>query len=117
MNKDVWDRLIQFSLDHETISNEQEQLEWIAREPTNAAPFYNLAQLRRMQYKPEEGLALLLHAASLDASYAPAHIALAELYAVKGDYRSAWKHALLGEQYGDPQAVRMLERHAIARPS
>ena len=44
---DLWDDLIQHSLDHETLVNEQEQLEWIAREPSNAHPFYNLAQLRR----------------------------------------------------------------------
>jgi hypothetical protein len=117
MNKHVWQNLIQFSLDHETLVNEQEQMEWIAREPANAVPFYNLGQLRRMQYKPEEGLALLLHAISLDAAYAPAHVGLAELYAVKGDYKAAWNHALLAEQAGTPQAVEMLERHNIPRSS
>ncbi len=113
---DLWDDLIQHSLDHETLVNEREQLEWIAREPGNAIPFYNLAQLRRMQYKQEEGLALLLHAVSLDAACAPAHVSLAEIYAVKGDYRAAWKHAVAAAQAGNARAVEMLERHRIARP-
>lgn len=112
---DVWDDLIQFSLDHETVVNEQEQLEWIGREPQNPQPFYNLAQLRRMQYKQDEGLALLLHAVALDGTHAPAHVALAEIYAVKGDYSSAWNHALTAEGRGDNTAVGMLERHRIPR--
>ena len=112
---DVWDDLIQHSLDNETVVNEQEQLEWIGREPNHPQPFYNLAQLRRMQYKRDEGLALLLHAIALDPMHAPAHVALAEIYAVKGDYPAAWKHALAAEQAGNDTAVRMLQRHAIPR--
>ena len=54
---ELWDDVVQHALDHETLVNEQEQMEWIAREPSNARPFYNLAQLRRMQYKQDEGLA------------------------------------------------------------
>ncbi len=113
---ELWDDVVQHALDHETLVNEQEQMEWIAREPSNARPFYNLAQLRRMQYKQDEGLALLLHAVSLEASYAPAQVALAEIYAVKGDYRAAWKHAVAAEQSGSAQAVEMLERHGIEKP-
>ena len=112
---DVWNDLIQFSLDHETTVNEQEQLEWIGREPGNPQPFYNLAQLRRMQYKQDEGLALLLHAAALCPTHAQAHAALAEVYAVKGDYPAAWKHALAAEQAGNSAAVHLLQRHGIPR--
>ncbi|MBL8179571.1 MAG: hypothetical protein JNK48_33135 [Bryobacterales bacterium] len=113
---EAFDDLIQFSLDHETLANESEQLEWIAREPANAQPFYNLAQLRRMQYKQDEGLALLLHAIALQPTHAPAHVALAEIYAVRADYRAAWTHALAADEAGHPAALQMLERHRIPRP-
>ena len=72
--------VIEFALDHETRLHMDEQLAWIAREPQNPRPYYNLAQLYRMQWKQEEGLGLLLESVRLDDTYAPAHAALAEIY-------------------------------------
>ncbi|HZT33322.1 MAG TPA: tetratricopeptide repeat protein [Bryobacteraceae bacterium] len=101
------------ALDHETARHIREQLEWIAREPANARPYYHLAQLYRVQGKQDEALALLLEAVCLDASLAPAHVALAEIYAVRADYPAAWRHARAAQQHGDPQAVALLSRHGI----
>jgi hypothetical protein len=66
-----------------------------------------------MQWKVEEGLALLLHAVALDPSLADAHVALTEVYAVREDYRAAWKHARLAEAAGNRRGVELLERHRL----
>jgi tetratricopeptide (TPR) repeat protein len=109
----LWRKTADLALDHETQQHVREQREWIAREPLNAVPYYNLAQLYRMQWKPQEGLALLLEAVRLDPVYADAHAALAEMYAVSGDYRAAWRHAKLAAENGNPRGVEMLNRHGI----
>jgi len=109
-----WRReVIDFALDNETQRHVDEQREWIAREPANALPYYNLAQLYRIQSRQEESLGLLLQAVHLDPSLAKAHVALAEIYAVKDDAKAAWRHARLAEQNGDRQAVDLLQRHQV----
>jgi tetratricopeptide (TPR) repeat protein len=109
-------QVIDFALDHETRRQIREQMEWIAREPLNARPYYHLAELYRIQSKQSEALALLLEAIRLDPGLAPAHIALAQIYAVQGDYRAAWRHARLAGQFGDSDAVKLLERQRIPPP-
>lgn len=108
-----WRQWIDHALDNETRQSEDEQLAWIAREPSNARPYYHLAQLRRMQYKPQEGLALLLEAVRLDPQFGEAHAALTEMYAVTGDSRAAWRHARLAAQSGVPRAVELLQRYGV----
>jgi Tfp pilus assembly protein PilF len=56
----------------------------------------------------------MLHAVQLDPKFAAAHASLAEIYAVRGDYPAAWRHARLAERAGDPRAVALLERHNVA---
>lgn len=109
----LWDQLVNTALDHETLQHESEQLAWIAREPNNAQPYYNLAQLRRMQWKVEEGLGLLLEAVRLSPAFSEAHVALTEIYAVRGDYRAAWRHARAAEAQQCATGVELLRRHGI----
>lgn len=109
----IWRETIDFALDHETLAHEREQLEWIAREPANAHPYYHLAQLRRMQWKQDEGLALLLEAVRLDPGFGDAHVALTEIYAVRSDYNAAWRHARAAQTAGNSRGVELLERHGI----
>lgn len=103
--------LIDFALDQETASHIREQTEWIAREPANPRPWYNLAQLYRMQSKQEEALGLLLEAVRLDEAFADAHVALAEIYAVREDYEAARRHAHKAQEYGNPRAIDLLRRY------
>jgi tetratricopeptide (TPR) repeat protein len=110
----LWNELINHALDHETLQHEQEQLAWIAREPANPRPYYNLALLRRMQWKEDEGLALLLEAIRLSPEFSDAHVALTEVYAVRGDYAAARRHAQAAEQHGRPEGTELLRRHGIA---
>jgi len=106
--------LIDFALDHETRRQMEEQVAWIAREPANPRPYCHLAQFYRMNGRPDEALGLLLEAVRLDPAYGEAHAALAEIYAVRGDDRAAWRHARVAEEHGEPRAAGMLRRHGIA---
>jgi thioredoxin-like negative regulator of GroEL len=107
------DEVIQPTLDAETQAQIAEQLHWIAREPGNARPYYHLAQFYRMEGRQEEALGLLLEAVRLDETLAGAHTSLAEVYAVRGDYGAAWRHARAAERNGETSAVEMLTRHGI----
>jgi tetratricopeptide (TPR) repeat protein len=112
-----WRRdVIDFALDHETRKQMEEQIAWIEREPSNARPYYHLAQFYRICNKSEEARGLLLEAVRLDPAFADAHVSLAELYAILGEYRSAWNHARAAEQNGRPDAADLLTRYAIPEP-
>ena len=104
--------VIDFALDHETQRHIEEQLAWIAREPSNAQPYCNLAQLYRINGKQEEALGLLLESVRLDNNLAEAHASLGELYAIRGDYDAAWKHARKAEENGDARVVGLLKRYS-----
>lgn len=106
--------LIDFALRQETEKHICEQMEWIARDPENATPYYNLAQLYRIEGRAEEALGLLLEAVRLDTGFAGAHVALAEMYAVKGDYPAAWKHARSAESSGNSAGIELLSRYGVA---
>jgi cytochrome c-type biogenesis protein CcmH/NrfG len=106
-----WRKDVDFSLDHETRRQMDEQLAWIAREPSNAKPYYHLAQFYRMNGRPEEALGLLLEATRLDPSFADAHISLAQLYAIRADYPAAQHHARLAADLGNCRAMELLHRY------
>ena len=106
-------QVIQPALDHETQQHIAEQRAWIEREPDNARPYYHLAQLYRIDQRADEALGLLLEAVRLDESFAEAHVALAEMYIVRGDDRAAWRHARSAERGGNPRAVELLQRYKI----
>jgi thioredoxin-like negative regulator of GroEL len=105
--------VVDFALDHETRRQMEEQRAWIAREPTNPRPYYQLAQFYRMNGKPEEALGLLLESVRLDEAFAEAHTSLAEMYAVSGDFAAAWRHARAAGRNGMSQAAEMLTRHGV----
>jgi thioredoxin-like negative regulator of GroEL len=109
-------QVIEFALDHQTVNEIREQQEWIAREPRNPRPLCNLARLYRMQSRQDDALRLLLDAIALDLAFAPAHIELAEMYAVRGDHAAAWLHARAAERSGENRAVALLERYGVAEP-
>ena len=109
-----WRReVIDHAMDQETRTQMQEQLAWIEREPANPHPYYHLAQLHRIAYRQEEALGLLLEAVRLDATFADAHAALAEIYIVRNDYPAAWRHASIAEVNGNSSAADLLRRYGI----
>jgi cytochrome c-type biogenesis protein CcmH/NrfG len=105
--------VIDFALSDETRRQMAEQRAWIEREPANPRPYYHLAQFYRMESRADEALGLLLEAVRLDASFAAAHAALAEMYAIRADHHAAWRHARQAEQNGDGSAADLLRRHGI----
>ena len=105
--------IIDAALDRETQAAIDEQRAWIAREPSNAKPYYHLAQLYRVAFKPDEALGLLLEAVRLDANLAEAHASLAEMYVIREDYKAAWRHARWAQENGVSRAVEMLTRHGV----
>ncbi len=108
--------IVEFALDFETRKHVEEQLAWIAADPADPKPYYHLAQLYRMQYKQDEGLALLLEAVRLDGDFAEAHVSLSEIYAVREDYKAAWKHARSAQRNGNERGVDLLARFHIPEP-
>ena len=106
-------QVIDFALDCETQAHILEQRTWIAREPSNPYPYYHLAQLYRVAFKPEEALGLLLEAVRLHPNFAAAHASLAEMYVLRDDYPAAWRHGRLAEANGIPHVVEMLTRHGV----
>jgi len=106
--------VIEHALDAETRLQMDEQRAWIAREPANARPYYQLAQLYRVAFKQDEALGLLLEAVRLDPAFAAAHAALTEVYVVREDCRAAWRHARLAEQGGERRGVELLARYGVA---
>lgn len=105
--------VIDHALDAETRLQIEEQIAWIAREPANARPYYQLAQLYRVAYRQDEALGLLLEAVRLDPAFAEAHAALTEIYTVREDYRAAWRHARVAEQAGDRRGVELLTKYGV----
>lgn len=109
--------VIEFALSHETVRQMDGLRSWIGREPANPRPYYHLAQFYRMENRTDEALGLLLEAVRLDAAFADAHAALAEVYAVYADYPAAWRHARQAEQNGNSRGVELLRRHNVAERS
>jgi cytochrome c-type biogenesis protein CcmH/NrfG len=105
--------VVDFALSHETRQQMEGLREWIKREPANPQPYCHLAQFYRMENRTEQALGLLLEAVRLDATFAEAHAALTEVYAVRADYPAAWRHARLAEQHGNPRGVELLRRHGV----
>ncbi|HEY1218819.1 MAG: hypothetical protein ABSE42_01125 [Bryobacteraceae bacterium] len=105
--------VVEFALSHETVQQMDGLRAWIKREPANPLPYYYLAQFYRMENREDESLGLLLEAVHLDTTFADAHVALAEIYAVKADYQAAWRHARLAEQSGNSRGVELLRRHGV----
>ena len=105
--------VVQPALEAETRKHIDEQLAWIARDPGNPRPHLNLAELYRMEGRGDEALGLMLHAVKLDPAFAAAHVALTELYVVRGDYPAAWRHARRAQLEGEPRAVAFLLRHSV----
>jgi thioredoxin-like negative regulator of GroEL len=110
------EEVVQFALSRETQRHMDEQLDWIRKEPSNPRPYYNLAQLYRIDGRTEEALGLLLEAIRVDDSFAEAHASLVEIYAVNGDCAAAWRHARVAERGGVGRGVDLLLRYAVPEP-
>jgi tetratricopeptide (TPR) repeat protein len=110
-----WRRdIIQPALDHEVQTEMAEQLAILAREPNNPRAHFALGTLNHFQGLTDEAIALYHRAIELDTSYAAPHVSLGRIWAIKGMYEKAWRHAREAEQLGDRSLVEQLERYSTA---
>jgi len=112
----LWREAADWALDEQARQAIEEQRALIAAEPANPHGYYQLALLYRMQSRQQEALGLLLEAVRLDPGLAAAHVALAEVYAMRGDGEAARRHAEAAAEKGDRRAKDMLERHGGGCP-
>ncbi len=106
--------IVDFALDHETRKRMEELVARIESEPSNAEPYYALAQFYRMNGNPDYALGLLLESVRLSPEFAEAHASLCEIYAIRGDHAAAWRHARAAERGGIARGVELLTRYGIA---
>jgi tetratricopeptide (TPR) repeat protein len=107
-----WRReVIQPALDRDLDAAVAEQRAILERDPQNAPAHFALATLRYSQGETDQAIALFLRAIELDARYAAPHLSLGRVYAVRGAYDLAWKHAREAERLGDRSLVEQLERY------
>lgn len=100
------------ALDHETKKCVYEQLERIRRNPNDARAHFQLGLLYRMQYRPNEAMAQFFKALELDPKLVDAHVALGEMFAVRGDYKTARFHATIAAEEGNRTLLDQLERYS-----
>ena len=108
-----WRRdIIQPALDHEVQAEMAEQRAILEREPNNPRAHFALGTLNHFQGGTDEAIRLYLRAIELDPSYTAPHVSLGRIWAVKGVYDEAWKHAREAERLGDRSLVAQLERYS-----
>lgn len=98
-------------LDGDTEAHVAEQKRGLEQNPEWAAGYYHLAQLYRVQNKPDEAKRQLLIALEKQPSLSEAHIALGEIYIAEGDYDRARQHAEFAAALGHTRLLDQMRRN------
>ncbi len=104
-------RIADEALDDETARQIAEQQRAIEQNPDWAEGYYHLAQLLRVQHKPDDAKRHLLTALEKKPTLADAHIALGEIYIAEGDFDRARVHAEFAAACGNSRLLEQLRRH------
>ncbi len=105
------DKVIHPSLDRDPAAAAAEQRAILERDPRNPKANFVLGTICHMQGEIDAAIGFYLKAIELDARYAAPHVGLGRIYAVRGLYDLAWKHAREAERLGDRSLVEQLERY------
>ena len=79
--------------------------------PNNAKAYFALGTLSHFQGEIEQAIQYFQKSIELNPADAAPHLSLGRLYAVRGEYKLAWKHARAAEALGACDLVEMLERY------
>ncbi len=105
------ENIIQPSLDTEVDAAIAEQLAILAKDPQNAKAFFSLGTLSNFRGQTDDAILYLDKSIELDPKAAAPHLNLGRIYALRGNYEEAWKHARAAEALGSREMVEMLERY------
>jgi tetratricopeptide (TPR) repeat protein len=112
MSDRFWrDNVIQPALDYDVEVAVAEQRAILANDPNNAHAYFALGTLFHFQRATEQAILYFQRSIELDSGYAAPHLSLGRIYALRGDYEQAWKHARAAESLGNRELVEMLERY------
>ena len=103
--------VIQPALNTEVEAAVAEQQSILAKNPNNAQACYALGTLSHFQGEIEQALQYFGKAIEIDPTYTAPHLSVGRIFAVRGDYQRAWKHARAAEALGARDLVEMLERY------
>jgi len=103
--------VIQPALNSDVEDAVAEQQAILATDPNNAKAYFALGTLLHFQGATEQAIQYFQRSIELDSGNAAPHLSLGRLYAVRGEYQLAWKHARTAEALGSPDLVQMLERY------
>ncbi len=98
-------------LDAETAKHIAEQKAALEKHPEWAEGHYHLAQLYRVQQRPQDAKRELLIALEMKPLLAEAHMALGEIYISEGDLDRAREHATIAAQLGNGRLLDQIERY------
>jgi tetratricopeptide (TPR) repeat protein len=98
-------------LDAETAKHVAEQKAALEVNPDWAEGHYHLAQLYRVQQRPQDAKQELLIALEMKPLLAEAHMALGEIYISEGDLDRAREHAQLASQLGAGRLLDQIQRY------
>ncbi|MGZ4812904.1 MAG: hypothetical protein ACXVZI_09050 [Terriglobales bacterium] len=111
--KPFFRRIADEALDDETSRQRAEQQRAIEQNPDWAEGYYHLAQLLRVQHKPEEAKRHLLIALEKKPTLADAHVALGEIYIAEGDLDRARVHAEFAAACGNARLLEQMKRNRV----
>jgi Flp pilus assembly protein TadD len=97
------------SRDVEAVVAEQQAI--LTKGPNNAGAYFALGTLSHFQGEIEHAVQYFQKSIELDPANPAPHLNLGRLYAVRGEYQLAWKHARAAEALGAGDLVEMLERY------
>jgi tetratricopeptide (TPR) repeat protein len=112
MSDHFWrENVIQPALNRDVDAAVAEQQAILANDPNNAKAYFALGTLLHFQGASEQAIQYFQKSIELDAGSAPPHLCLGRIYALRGKYDQAWKHARAADALGARDLVEMLERY------
>ena len=109
MTNRFWrDEVIQPGLNRDVDDAVAEQHALIAKNPNNAKAYFALGTLSHFQGQTQRAIEYFRKSIELSPTDAASHLSLGRIYAVRGEYELAWKHARAAEVLGARDLVKML---------